>query len=434
MKKVLLAVSALFVFIGLDAQMYNVRDIVASDMDKAAGCEGPYRYDAPALTPAPKGYSPFYISHYGRHGSRFSWTADTYTVINNVLQAAKKADALTEQGEVLYQLYTDFYLTPFINTGDLVELGWEQHTNIAAAMCAQFPEVFEKGGSVVAMSSTSQRAITSMTAFCVSLQKNAPKVEIEASSLHTGMLVVNPPSAPREILERYEGAVKRPANSLSYLRERHYDDILSRLFKDRSFLEDLGGRSSFISNLFSFWAGYQNYCQDDRFENLFTLDEIVDFWEVENLGVYTSHSANRYQDIPLLRDIVERAEEAVAGGEVKGHFRFGHDTVVNAIVPLLNLNGCGYQPDKAEDVKYWFQNFNCPMAANIQFVLYRSKKNPDILFKVLLNNAEASIPQLESVDGPYYRWDDFKAWAEKIFEEHPLRKMPAASFGPLQGR
>ena len=30
------------------------------------------------------------------------------------------------------------------------------------------------------------------------------------------------------------------------------------------------------------------------------LDEIVDFWEVENLGVYTSHSANRYQDIPLL--------------------------------------------------------------------------------------------------------------------------------------
>ena len=30
-----------------------------------------YTYDNPARTPAPEGYEPFYISHYGRHGSRW---------------------------------------------------------------------------------------------------------------------------------------------------------------------------------------------------------------------------------------------------------------------------------------------------------------------------------------------------------------------------
>ncbi len=36
-----------------------------------------HNYEAPEKiidTPAPKGYKPFYVSHYGRHGSRYHWT------------------------------------------------------------------------------------------------------------------------------------------------------------------------------------------------------------------------------------------------------------------------------------------------------------------------------------------------------------------------
>ena len=59
------------------------------------------------------------------------------------------------------------------------------------------------------------------------------------------------------------------------------------------------------------------------------------------------------------------------------------------------------------------------MAANVQFVLYRSKKSPEILFKVLRNGIEATLPQLTPVSGPYYRWDDFCAWAETVYAAHP---------------
>lgn len=426
MKRILIAVLAVIVSAGLNAQIYDVRDQVAANYDKAAGCEGPYRYDAPALTAAPKGYEPFYISHYGRHGSRYSWTENTYNNVLNGLKAAKAANALTEAGQKLYDDYMAFYEVPLMNTGDLSALGWEQHTNIAAIMVSSFPEIFEKGGKFTARASTSQRAITSMTAFLVSMQKNAPKAEIVGNSLHTNMIVANPPSAPAPIAERYDKPHFPSSAELQKIRSKHYDDIIARLFTDRTFFEDKGGRSTFINDLFAFWCGYENYCEDGRFEGLFTQDEIVDFWEVENYGVFTSHSGNRYSDIPLLRDIVNCANAAIETGEYAGDFRFGHDTVVNGIGPLLNLNGCGYIPEKAEDVKYWFQNFNCPMASNIQIVLYRSKKNPEILFKILRNGAEATMPQLEAVSGPYYKWNDFTAWAEKVMAEHPaLPSVPA---------
>ncbi|MBQ2109024.1 MAG: hypothetical protein II476_03390, partial [Bacteroidales bacterium] len=66
-----------------------------------------------------------------------------------------------------------------------------------------------------------------------------------------------------------------------------------------------------------------------------------------------------------------------------------------------------------------FQSFNVPMAANLQFVLYRSEKGKDILFKLLWNGKEAQLPDLYPVSGPYYKWNDFKDFAEGIFKAHP---------------
>ena len=48
------------------------------------------------------------------------------------------------------------------------------------------------------------------------------------------------------------------------------------------------------------------------------------------------------------------------------------------------------------------------IGANLQFVFYRSKKNPTVLFKVLLNGEEARLP-LETGIWPYYDWQAFKS-------------------------
>ena len=415
---------------GLQAlcQTYDVLDIVSSDRQKNAGCEGPYRCDAPALTPAPKGFKPFYISHYGRHGSRYAWTSDAYTVVRDCLQAASRAGVLTERGQRLYDDFLAFMPTPLVNTGDLVELGREQHTEIARIMADNFPEVFAKGGKVSARASTSQRAIVSMGAFCVSLQKCAPELDIEVNSLHTNMPVVNATSAPAQIRIRRSGRVLIPESPASFTaRIVDYDSILDRLFTDRGFLEERGGRSKFVSMLFSVKSGYHNYCAEDFLEDIFTPEEQLTLWEVDNYVAYVDHAGGRYQQIPLLLDIVAGADEAIAGGPCKAHLRFGHDTVFNALCPLLNINGSGFQPETADEVKYWFQDYDTPMAANLQFVLYRSKRDARILFKLLRNGWEVSLPQLTPVSGPYYDWNDFRAWVQQLDSEHPVApERPAA--------
>ena len=69
-----------FVVLGLSAwaQQTNVFDQLKSDPKKAYGTDYPYAFAKAPLTKAPRGYKPFYISHYGRHGSRYysigKWT------------------------------------------------------------------------------------------------------------------------------------------------------------------------------------------------------------------------------------------------------------------------------------------------------------------------------------------------------------------------
>ena len=407
----------------MKAQVYDVLDIVASDRNKSAGVEGPYRFDAAPLTAAPKGYTPFYISHYGRHGSRYAWSTSTYTLVKKVLDAAAEAGSLTPRGKKLREDFLAFYEVPLMNMGDLTDLGRVQHAEIARIMYEEFPEVFKDGGEVLARSSTSQRAIVSMNAFTVSLQKQAPKLNIVMNSLHTNLIVTNPTAAPKEIAEHYKGEIIVPESTTAFRnRMTNYDAILDNLFTDRGFLEEMGGRFEFVYQLYTLWCGYRYYCDGDWLEDIFTDEQLLAEWESENYLQYIGHTRNRYRMIPIVKDIISCADEAIATGNYRGHFRFGHDTVFNALCPLLNVNGEAFQPDKAEDVKYWFQNYNTPKAANLQFVFYRSKKNPDILFKVLRNGHEATLPQLDAADGPYYRWDDFKAWAEKLFAEHPLVK------------
>ena len=57
------------------------------------------------------------------------------------------------------------------------------------------------------------------------------------------------------------------------------------------------------------------------------------------------------------------------------------------------------------------------MAANIQFIFYRSKKNADILVKVMLNEREVSLP-IKSEQSPYYKWEDVKKYYRDLMNKN----------------
>lgn len=406
------------------AQNYSVIDEVKSDWGKSSGMEGPYRFESTTLTPAPKGYKPIHISHYGRHGSRYAWKSGTYTIILKALTQAREEGKLTPYGKDFLSRYEDFYFEPLLNTGDLVDLGTRQHARIAQEMYDNFPSVFKSRKNVVARSSTAQRCILSMASFTTALAQKNPSLSFSLASTHLGMREVVPPSAPSQVKRTFTGKDYSDMNfeSVNSFWERtvNCEEILSKFFTDSSFIEEYAeGKLGFIKDLFMFLGGYQNYADVSLFQDAVTVEEYAAMWEASNYASFTADLQARYNMIPLLEDIIVRADDAICGNGVAADLRFGHDYIVEAFCCLLNLNNCGAIPATADEVKYWFQSYNITMATTLLFVFYQGKKSDDVLFKVLWNGKEATLPDLQAVSGPYYRWSDFKSFAEGIFLQHP---------------
>jgi hypothetical protein len=248
-------------------------------------------------------------------------------------------------------------------------------------------------------------------------------------SSHTNMAIAAPTSAPKQFIRYFKGQFDSPVGeSRSAFSSRivDYDRILGTFFKDVSFLDGFdGGKTKFLSELSMLLCGYQNYTRERIFDGYISDDDMVKIWESSNYSSYCNDQVNRYGNIPLLEDVIEKAEAAFRNPDMAANLRFGHDYVVEAFLTLINANGCGKIVDKAEDAKYWFQNYTIPMATTVLFVFYKNKQG-DILFKLVWNEHEATLPQITPVQGNYYRWSDFKAWAKRLMEQHPEIQRPVA--------
>ena len=78
MKRILQALLLWAIALATWAQGVPALEQVKADLRKAYGQDYPYPMKPTTLTKAPKGYKAFYISHYGRHGSRYYWNDMLY--------------------------------------------------------------------------------------------------------------------------------------------------------------------------------------------------------------------------------------------------------------------------------------------------------------------------------------------------------------------
>ncbi len=111
----------------------------------------------PALTPAPPGKHPFYISHYGRHGSRYLSNRKGYDIPCRMLCAADSLGLLTPIGRDVLRELRHIISDSEGRWGDLTGLGKRQHRQIACRMVERFPEVFTGDAFVDARSTTVPR-------------------------------------------------------------------------------------------------------------------------------------------------------------------------------------------------------------------------------------------------------------------------------------
>ncbi|MBO7070802.1 MAG: histidine-type phosphatase, partial [Bacteroidales bacterium] len=97
MRRILTALSCLLL-IGWVAGAQTSREELLSHIELTAGNYANYPNPTGHLTPAPDGYEPFYISHYGRHGSRYMTSDKSYKRLKEQLDSAKALGILTPYG------------------------------------------------------------------------------------------------------------------------------------------------------------------------------------------------------------------------------------------------------------------------------------------------------------------------------------------------
>ncbi|MBP5689736.1 MAG: phosphodiester glycosidase family protein [Bacteroidales bacterium] len=406
-----------------------VRKELLTDWTKASGLDNVYDFSPKKSTPAPKGYKPVYVSHYGRHGSRYAYTDKAYTVLLDMLREGNEKDNLTPYGEKLFKQLDAFWEKARYQVGDLTPLGWQQHQKIAETMVKSFPTAFGKGSRIDACSSASVRAIISMSSSISSFSRNAPQANIYA---HQGTLDIQAtrPNTGKNPF-RYTGPeMKLPYDESSesfFLRHfPEYRDVLARMFKDPD--AALGSRSAYdvFFNLYMFVGGMNSIPEEERMDvaPIFTPEEYVTLWETDNYERFREYYPYQQPCASIVDDIIAKADARLAAGETGADLRFGHDHVVMSLLMLMDIDAIGTIPASQDDLACWFQTFRSPMGANIQFVFYLPKKNPkpeNALVKVLLNGEEASFGNLLPYSGPYYKWTDVKEYLESRISMYVTR-------------
>ena len=417
MKKILYLSVALLLgwSVTAGAQRLGVREEVRADWNKSSGLDCLLDLSPKTSTPVPKGYEAVYISHYGRHGSRYAYTPDAYTIILNMLSEGRKQGNLTERGERLLNELEPFWDYVQYRVGDLTEIGWNQHQEIARTMVRSFPTAFGKGSEVDACSSPSVRAIISMNSCVSSLSREAPAAKVYAHQGMTDVQATRPNQGSNPF--KYQGPkeVFPYAESSEEFFFRHfpnYKDVLARLFRNPETALGLRNPYEVVFHLYMFVAGMNSLPQDVRIDvkDFFTVEEYATLWETDNYERFREYHAYRTPCSSIVDDMVEKASEMLDAGKRGAHLRFGHDHVVMALELIMDLDGFDRAPADPDDLVYWFQTFRSPMAANIQFVFFqpRKGKSGDTLVKVLLNGEEAHLGDLEGF--PYYRWEDVKTY------------------------
>lgn len=405
--------------------MQSTREAILEDIARTGGVYYAYPVKEAIATPPPKGYKPFYISHYARHGSRWIQSEQDYKTVVDIFEKAHQAGALTALGEDVRKRMALVWEDAEGHGGDLTPLGVRQHRGIAERMFQNYPEVFKGSPALSARSTVVLRCVLSMDAFCERLKELNPALQIrrEACARYMKYMNYHTPEAVKfvshqgpwyEEYRKFKEAHTRP------------DRLVTSLFNSPDYIRKNVNPDELMWGLYWIASDLQNVEIEVSLYDVFQKDELFDLWQVCNYhnyvcdgpapangGIMTASARS------LLENILDSADEAIRSGTHAATLRFGHDGNIIPLVALLQL-GDMWKAETDPDKFYqaWCNFKVTPMAANVQLVFFRKKASDDILVKFMHCEKEVTIP-VETDIAPFYHWKDVET-----YYRHLLHKLP----------
>ena len=392
-----------------------------------------YAYPAPkkpVSVKAPEGYTAFYVSHYGRHGSRWLPSDSRYTWVNHHFDDETN---LTPLGKKVKGWLTQVWENAKGNGGKLTKLGEKQHRGIADRMAHNFPQIFAKGNHVQARSSVVDRCAKSMLAFTDELRQLQPSLDMDVKTDSADMAWIAYTSPEVKALENRTHIVAKVSP----------DRFLHQLFKDIMKVDDpmklMSEIHTIASSIQDVGLNFKSYPRqiEKGLYGLFTDEEFKAFYDANNLrmticnGVYpTNERIPARSAISLWENVEAEADKALASDRPSATLRFGHDTSLYRLYSLMNMFFA--RPDACCDTDAKMASYKkesdamdvvVPMAANLQLVFYKKKQwdraypESNVLVRILCNernvgelnlNAYIYNDDIEDMAGNYYTWASLK--------------------------
>lgn len=456
MKRLIPLILALWPLAGSAVTPQDIQAEFAVNPGKSGGIYYAYPYSSDSVPPFPAGYEPVYISHYGRHGSRWAINEAQYPLVINLLERELKKGNLTPSGEEVLTKVKRIAAHARGHSGELSPLGQRQHKGIARRMMMRTPELFADSASISALSSTEPRCIVSMAAFSESLKEMNPDLRITRAASPGDMAFIAYTTPEARAFAADSLGFKKDYRDF---RESTIDPqrILKSLFKtvpqplalDPSLKQDkqLNDEQTFIKTLHDIAVTTQNVDLDVDLLSLFTSEELFSLWSALNYNMYVRHG-NSPQGArlgmlsarSLLDDIITRADAALAIsdgndtpadtateaiGQPAVQLRFGHDTNLIRLLALMQLEGCSESESDPDRYHSAWQDYRVsPMGANLQLIFFLPKadslspnqsatqrsenQSAEPLVLILHNERPARLP-MTSPTAPFYPWSALKA-------------------------
>ena len=381
------------------------------------------------LTPSPAGKRPFYLSHYGRHGSRYISDRSGYDIPYRMMNHADSVDELTPVGKRVLQEIQIVMDDTENRWGELTGYGREQHRRIARHMVERFPEVFCSGATVQAKSTTVPRCIESMGTAVAELLQVQPGLQVTMEASKRTMNYMN--YQDKKLRKGYMTPEASKAFVAYTVSRMGNSRLMEQIFKNPDIVKEIVEEDYFNYYLMKMGLFQLNthLFQNTYLMDLFRIEELYRLWQIDNALWYIKHgacklnggkqpSSQRY----LLRQLIADADSCLQLESPGAQLRFGHETVLLPLVCLIGINGYDLATDNLDELeeKGWWCSDVFPMGSNVQFVFYReSPMDQDVLVKVLLNEQEATLP-IETDCAPYYHWNDFRRFCMEKLSAYSL--------------
>lgn len=394
------------------------RQLIAEIPERSGGIYYAYPHEDDIMPEIPKGYEVAFISHYGRHGSR--WIIKTWEYHESIaaLDSAAQHNGLTPLGNDVLRRLRIIEAQARGNEGALSPKGEAQHRGIAERLLLRFPDVLNDSAQIEAYSSTEPRCIMSMAAFCERMKELKPGLAIKRHASPGDMAfiswsnpeikAVNKPDSPWwKDLEDWRDSVLKPQR------------LMAALFTDPLGVEN---PTRLMWMLHDVAVDVQDVDPGVELLDIFTTDELYNLWQALNYKMYYLHGNNPATKAAgprsarsLLNHIVADIDSAATGSRPHraATLRFGHDTALLRLLALAKIEGATEVVDNpAEYADHWQDFALTPMAANLQIILLTSCEGKEPLIHIRHNERPAVLP-IKNTHRYFYPWTAVRSlWKE----------------------